>query len=132
MNNKQRSLARENIVKILYQQDISGDTFVYILKYFIEKRKYDEIYFLEMIDALDNNLLKIDKFIESKSDIKLKYTASIDKAILRLSICEHLYKSDIPRKVIIDEGINIAKKFSSEKSFKFINKMLDNLIECKS
>ncbi|MBS83077.1 MAG: transcription antitermination factor NusB [Gammaproteobacteria bacterium] len=129
MNNKEKSLARENIVKILYQKDISGETFLRITQDFVEKRKYDEPYFLEMIDNLDNNLINIDKFIENNTDIKLKNITSIDKAILRLSICEHLYKSDIPRKVIIDESINIAKKFSSEKSYKFINKILDNIIK---
>ena len=48
-NPKERTLARENILKILYQYDITGYMLRDIEKYFIEKRSYDKVYFLSLI-----------------------------------------------------------------------------------
>ncbi|MDE6181997.1 MAG: N utilization substance protein B, partial [Eubacteriales bacterium] len=51
----------------------------------------------------------------------------VDLAILRLAIFEILFEEDIPNKVAINEAIEIAKEYSSEKSYKFINGILANL-----
>ncbi len=54
--------------------------------------------------------------------------AIMDKLILRLAICEFLDFDDIPPKVSIDEAIEIAKKFSTEKSGRFVNGILDAVL----
>jgi N utilization substance protein B len=54
--------------------------------------------------------------------------AVMDKLILRLALCEFLYFPDIPPKVTIDEAIEIAKKFSTEKSGRFVNGILDAVL----
>lgn len=126
-NPKERTLARENILKILYQYDITGYMLRDIKKYFIEKRSYDEVYFDNILSLLESNLGSIDKFIEDNTDIMLSKLTYIDKAILRLATCELLYCKDIPEKVSINESISIAKKFSAEESYKFINNILDQL-----
>ncbi len=54
--------------------------------------------------------------------------AVIDKLIMRLAICEFLFFEDIPTKVTIDEAIEIAKKYSTEKSGQFINGILDAVL----
>ena len=130
MNNKERTLARENIVKILYQQDINKNDLSSIMSTFVEKRKYDDIYFKELLKLLDINLNEIDDYITKNSNLTELESSIIDKSILRLSVCEFLYRKDIPKKVIMDESIKIAKKYSSEKSFKFINKILAHLLLC--
>ncbi len=130
MNNKERTLARENIVKILYQKDISENDLSSIIGTFVEKRKFDNRYFDDLIKLLDINLDEIDNYIIKNSNLSELESTIIDKSILRLSVCEFLYRKDIPKKVILDESIKIAKKYSSEKSFKFINKILDQLLLC--
>lgn len=54
--------------------------------------------------------------------------AIMDKLILRLALSEFLYFPDIPPKVTIDEAIEIAKKFSTEKSGRFVNGILDAVL----
>ena len=54
--------------------------------------------------------------------------AVIDRIILRMAMCEFIYFDDIPPKVSIDEAIEISKKFSTEKSGKFINGILDSVL----
>jgi N utilization substance protein B len=54
--------------------------------------------------------------------------AILDKLILRLALCEFLRFPDIPPKVTIDEAIEIAKKYSTEKSGSFVNGILDAVL----
>ena len=61
------------------------------------------------------------------TDIKVQQITKIDCSILYLAILEFLYIKDAPKKVIINESILLAKKFSSNDSFKFINKILDKI-----
>ncbi len=128
MNNKERTLARENIVKILYQKDINQNDITTIISTFVEKRKFDNAYFNDVLKLLDIKMNEIDNFIQKNANITEFEASVIDRSILRLSVCEFLFRKDIPKKVIIDESIKIAKKFSSEQSFKFINKILDQLL----
>ena len=54
--------------------------------------------------------------------------AILDKLILRMAICEFIFFEDIPPKVSIDEAIEISKKYSTDKSGKFINGILDSIL----
>ncbi len=127
-NPKERTLARENILKILYQHDLNEYSFSAIKNDFIEKRQYDKDYFDNLIELYESNSNKIDTLIEKNSDIILQSLSPIDRSILRLAICELVFRKDVPKNVIINESINIAKKYSSKDAYKFINTMLDKLI----
>ena len=101
---KERTIARENILKVLYQKDLNEYTFSDILKTFIEKRKYDKDYFENIILLIEENNEKIVSFIEDNTDLKLRSLIPIDRSILILSVCEFIYRDDIPRK-----GIQLTK-----------------------
>ena len=130
INSKQRTIARENILKVLYQQNLNEYTFSDILKTFIEKREYDKDYFENIILLIEKNNQKIVSFIEDNTDLKLESLIPVDKSILMLSVCELIYRNDVPKKVILNESINIAKKYSTDESYKFINNILDQLLRC--
>ena len=125
---KERTLARENTLKVFYQHDINEYSFSDITKDFIEKRSFDEDYFNNIIELYELNAVKINNFIEENTDILLKSLTPIDRSIIRIAICELMYREDIPKKVILNESINIAKKYSSKESYKFINIILDKLV----
>jgi len=127
-NVKERTLARENILKVLYSHDINQYSFKEIIKSFIEKRSFDKDYFDNIIHLYELNIDKINNFIEKNSDISLNTLSPIDRSILRLAVCELQYREDIPGKVILNESINIAKKYSSSESYKFVNTILDKLL----
>ncbi|CAI8348961.1 MAG: N utilization substance protein B [Gammaproteobacteria bacterium] len=125
---KERTLARENTLKVFYQHDINEYSFSDITKAFIEKRSFDEDYFNNIIELYELNTVKINNFIEENTDLLLKSLTPIDRSIIRIAMCELMYRDDIPKKVILNEAINIAKKYSSKESYKFINIILDKLI----
>ena len=76
------------------------------------------------------NLKEIDKIIKkSAPQFPLKQINKIDLAILRLAIWELVFGKTAPYKVIIDEAIELAKKYGGEKSPKFINGALATVVK---
>ena len=72
---------------------------------------------------------ELDGLIKEKAvNWEFSRIAVLDKLILRVAICEFLYFHDIPPKVSIDEAIEIAKKYSTEKSGRFVNGILDAIL----
>ena len=56
----------------------------------------------------------------------------VDRNILRLAVFEMLYEKDIPKLVVVDEAIELAKKYGSEQSSRFVNGLLDGLLKTHS
>jgi N utilization substance protein B len=87
---------------------------------------------LEFAKKLLNTILENTKecediIINSADNWVYERIAFIDKTIMSIAICEFLYFPEIPPKVTINEAIDLAKKFSTEKSGTFINGVLDNI-----
>lgn len=72
---------------------------------------------------------EIDEWIDASSDNwRIARMAVIDRNVLRIAATEMRWIDDIPQKVAIDEAIEIVRKFSTEKSAKFVNGILDRLM----
>ena len=127
LKNKEISLARECGIKIIYQHLITDESNKSIYNNFKDKRSYNRIYLDRIIEIFDKKSQTIKSTLSKHTDINIKQITKIDCSILYLAILEFLYLEDIPKKVIINESILLAKKFSSEDSFKFINKILDKI-----
>lgn len=86
-------------------------------------------YINAMFEKVKENLQLIDDVIDNNSD-KWRVTRipKVDLAILRLAIAEMLFADDIPCEVSINEAVNLAKKFSTDDSGKFINGILSKVI----
>jgi transcription antitermination protein NusB len=76
---------------------------------------------LQERDAID------EKIRQTVQNWELHRIAAVDRNILRLAIFEMLHRSDIPPVVSINEAVDIAKKFSTEDSGKFVNGILDRI-----
>jgi transcription antitermination protein NusB len=82
--------------------------------------------FLKVIETKD----EVDKLITNRvANWEFGRLAVIDKIVLRICICELLYFEDIPPKVSINEAIEIARRYSTEKSDKFVNGVLDSVLD---
>lgn len=75
------------------------------------------------------NIEQFDEIIRRKAaNWEFERIALIDRILLRNAMCEFLFFEDIPPKVTIDEAIEIAKKYSTENSGRFINGILDSTL----
>jgi len=85
----------------------------------------DDDYIQKMIENVISKIKEIDEQITSAApEWPLEQIAGIDKTILRIAICEILYRDDIPPKVAINEAVELGKTFGGENSSKFINGVL--------
>ena len=76
------------------------------------------------------NLSELDERIRSRAEHwRISRMAVVDRNIIRMSIYEFLHETDTPKLVIIDEAIEIAKKFGTQKSSQFINGILDGILK---
>ena len=99
------------------------------LDYFLKKMRKKEDYFsyaIELIDGVVKKIEILDSIIkELVTNWDFSRVAKADLALLRLSLFEIKYRLDVPPVVAINEALEIGKEFSSEKSGKFLNGVLD-------
>ena len=129
LKNKEISLARECAIKIIYQHLIRNELNQSIYQDFQDKRLYNKEYLDKIIEIMDKKSLTVKSTLTKYTDIEIKQITKIDCSILYLAILEFLYLKETPKKVIINESVLLAKKYSSEDSFKFVNKILHKIAE---
>jgi transcription antitermination factor NusB len=124
-----RTRARELAIQGLYQLDVQGSGVLTQLNdFFIENDPNPSVRKLasEWTKGAWENLALCDELITA-STIKwqLSRLSMVDKSILRLAVYQLKFCPDMPPKVVINEAIELAKKFSTDKSSAFVNGVLD-------
>ena len=132
-NMDKRTRARELTIQALYQFDVQGPDVLEPLKqFFIEADTNNAVRSLasEWMKGTSENLEKCDELITA-STIKWQFTrlSPVDRSILRLSVYQLKFCPDIPPKVVINEAIELSKKFSTDKSPGFVNGVLDAVLK---
>jgi len=83
-----------------------------------------------IVQGVSDHLDELDELIRSRADNwRLERMPPVDRNILRLAVFEMLYEKDIPKLVVVDEAIELAKKYGSEQSSRFVNGLLDGLLK---
>ena len=133
-----RSARREQAFKLIYSLDIQrNETLEEQIELYIENNMITEKrakeYIRESVKGVEENKETILKLIEKnlKSDWKIDRISKIDIAILKLAIYELEY-TEIPFKVVINEAVEIAKKYGEDTSKNFINGILASIVKEKN
>lgn len=127
-----RRIIREKVLQALYAYELSHDPVDFIIEDIVSNLKKEPETFdfarrliLKVVERSD----EIDAMIKNRvANWEFNRLAILDKIIIRMGICELLYFEDIPPKVTINEAIEIARRFSTEKSDKFVNGVLDSIL----
>lgn len=126
-----RRKGREYALQILFQLDITGNEQKTVISLFWKSREA-----LETVRSFAEKIVfgvlkykaKLDSLISSSAEHwRLDRMAVVDRNVLRVALYEFLWELDTPLVVIIDEAIEIAKKYGSEESGSFINGILDSV-----
>ena len=127
---KRRS-SRELALKFLYQFELNEGDLDEQIKLFLERNSSQEgveNFMKELVMSLVSKMKEIDEIIQKYSDNWiLDRMTVIDRNILRIGTCELLFNFSTPPKVVINEAIDIAKKYGNEDSPEFINGILDKV-----
>ena len=132
LNSKEKRYARILALQGIYAYELSGSNSKLTYKYMLDKNKPLKKKVLDygkkLCDLTIERIELLDKFIKNKSkNWDFNRIALIDKLILRMSLSEMLYIEEIPPKVSITEGVEIAKEFSTQDSSSFVNGILDSI-----
>lgn len=123
-----RKLAREMAVEFLFQIEFQKTDIKEQVEDFLdslEPDNFDKNYFFEIINGVLNCQEEIDELISKNSKgWTIDRIAKVDLAILRVAIYEIRHREDIPLSVSINEAVEIAKRFGTDESGKFINGLL--------
>lgn len=129
-----RRKAREQALKSVFELDFyKFDSAVWSrIQNDWDKQKPEEKESQQFLERLLTTLVThqqdVDKEIENhSSNWKLPRMASVDRNVLRLGVAEILYFEDVPKKVSINEYLEIAKRFGTEESSGFVNGILDKV-----
>jgi N utilization substance protein B len=127
-----RRAARELALKLLFQVDVGRTPLAEVLSHY--RTDYPDAspatmeYAERLAKGTARHLSEIDRILtDMAEDWSLDRLASVDRNILRMSTYEMLYEPDMPASIAINEAVELAKKYSTEESGKFVNGILGNL-----
>ncbi len=127
-----RKISRELGMKMVYQMDMIKEYTNEKVEEFIQEHShenFDSQYLVDLGNKIIENKEEIDNIISTHSTKwKINRIAKVDLSILRVAIAEIKYMDNIPFKVAINEGIELAKRYSDDESTKFINGLLGSAI----
>lgn len=123
-----RHLARELLVKALYQWQVGGHGIAELSAQFAADEEFarcDQAFFGELLAATIANAPELDTFIARRAARGIEQLDAVGRAILLLGLAELKFRDDVPSKVVINEAVELAKRYGAADSFKFVNALLD-------
>jgi transcription antitermination protein NusB len=125
-----RTLARRNAVQALYQWQLARTDLSEIQRQFEEEHglgKADVDYFNELLHTVPAKLDEIDPALSEFCDRAIAEIDPVERAVLRIGCYELMFRPDVPYRVAVNEGVNLAKAFGAAHSHKYINGILDKV-----
>jgi len=128
-----RRRARELALQMLFQNDMAGTEPIEIFDTFSDLKNAAEStqdYARRLVLGTISHRPELDALIVRQADHwRLERMPAVDRNILRLALYEIRHETEIPPPVVIDEALEIAKRFSTPKSSQFINGILDGVLK---
>ena len=127
-----KTQAREAALQAIYQWQVTRGSVTALENQFLEEWKQADLHiklFKALIQGVPENLVRIDEAMQAYVDREIEKVDPVERAIIRLGVYELLFEAQVPYKVVLNEYINLAKKFGSEKSHAFVNSILDRVAQ---
>jgi N utilization substance protein B len=127
-----RRKAREFALQMLFQWDITRDTIDQVATTFFQNQDQEPPavvdFARQLVKRTVEHVEEIDRLIQRHAEHwRLDRMATVDRNLLRLATQEFLYDKETPKTVVINEAIEIARRFSAQESPQFINGILDSI-----
>ena len=127
-----RSRSRELALQALYQAQIAGHDKQELLRQFHERPDYakvDQAYFDDVLSGICDGREGLERKIATFADRPLEQLDPVEKAILLIGHYELESRVDVPFRAVINEAVNLAKRFGAEDGHKYINAVLDRAVK---
>lgn len=126
----QRHNARSFAIQAIYEWLVSGNDAASIKAHFLEDynfNKTDLAYFSELLNGVTTNTETLDNYMLQYLDRPINKLDLIELCILRMAIYELDKRLDVPYRVVINEAVELAKKFGVTDGHKYVNSILDQV-----
>ena len=123
-----RTRARQRALQALYQWDLSGTDATEISAQFLAEQdmgRVDIDYFNRLLQGVVDSVEVIGQTLEPLLDRALSEVDPVERSILRMGVYELQHQPDVPVRVIINESIELAKRFGAEQGYKYVNAAMD-------
>lgn len=127
---RERSRARRLALQALYQWQLTGMDAAEVERQFHERDEYRQVdagYFRELVLKSIAHCAAIDVQLGAFLDRSIDEVDPVERAILRIGAYELGYRPDIPYRVVINEAVDLARKFGAEQGHAYINGVLDRV-----
>lgn len=125
-----RSRARRRALQALYAWQLSGSRIDSVIQQFQHEQDMevaDLDYFEDLLHGVERNLAAIDESLKPYVDREIEQIDPIERAALRMAAYELKYRPDVPYRVIINEAIEVTKRFGADHGHSYVNGVLDKL-----
>jgi N utilization substance protein B len=120
-------------MQMLYQWDLGGNTPEQVgATFFLERKAESEVerFAREIFQGASNDIERLDQLVrEHAENWRLERMAAVDRSILRAAVYELLHCPETPPHAVINEALEIARRFSGEGSVEFVNGILDAILK---
>jgi N utilization substance protein B len=123
-----RHLAREWLVKALYQWQLAGHSVAEISAQLAAEEEFercDRDYFGQLLAVIVDDAPALDAIIAKQAARGIEQLDAVGRAVLLLGLAELKFRDDVPSKVVINEAVELAKRYGALDSYKFVNAVLD-------
>jgi len=123
-----RTRARELLVQALYQKQLAGHECSELLEQFHDQAAYDRVdkeFFDGALPVICEAQAELEKKIDELIDRPLEQLDPVELSVLLIGVYELESRVDVPYRVVINEGVNLAKRFGALDGHKYINACLD-------
>ena len=123
-----RSRARRRALQAVYAWQLSGTPMPAVIAQFEHEQEMeiaDIEYFRDLVEGVEAKLEEIDAKLQPHLDRPVAQVDPIERAILRLATYELLHRADVPYRVVINEAVEVSKRFGAEFGHTYINGVLD-------
>ncbi|MBZ4038455.1 MAG: N utilization substance protein B [Lysobacterales bacterium RIFOXYD1_FULL_69_11] len=124
-----RSRARRRALQAVYAWQMSGTGAREVIAQFAHeqaKEPADLAYFEDLVRGVDEHRKDLDAALAPFLDRDIEQVDAIERAVLRLAAYELRHRPDVPYRVVINEAIEIAKRFGAEHGHTYVNGVLDH------
>ncbi|GAB4200582.1 MAG: transcription antitermination factor NusB [Wenzhouxiangellaceae bacterium] len=125
-----RSRARRRAVQALYQWQLNPESASSIVSQFLDEQDFTGVdieFFRDLILGVENHQDSLDEQLSAYLDRAIVQVDPLELAILRLGALELTQRLEVPVRVVIDEAIELARRFGSEQGHAVVNGVLDKL-----
>jgi N utilization substance protein B len=127
-SSRARSLSRKLAMQALYQWQLAGQSASELQSQFAAEEGYgdaEEVYFAGLVDGVTTSVAVLDTRLQPLIDRPLAQLDPVERAVLWIGMFELLHRPDVPYRVVINESVELAKRFGATDGHKFVNAVLD-------